>query len=120
MADGVELLNRADVAHGAPQVSQTPRAPACPNPFTTFLSEPGKPSRIHEYCVEPERQGKTCIWLCRRQGRRAVAWDRPDKDPDPEHGAGAFRLLGKNPWWSRFAFYNCVGVRHVQVRPEVE
>jgi hypothetical protein len=115
MTDGIELPNRADMAPGVTEVCPSPAPPTCANPFADSDSVLGKPSKIHKYCITPERQDKTCIWLCRKQGRRAVAWDRPDEDPEKGSG-GTFRLLGSNPWWNRFAFYNCVGVRHAQVR----
>lgn len=82
------------------------------NPFTHHSH--GRPSKIYDYCIDPQREGKTCIWLCRRQGYSFVAWDVAGEDV--EHGdTYSFRLLAGEKWWHRFTFYNYVGVRHVQV-----
>lgn len=48
------------------------------NPFTHRSH--GKPSKIYDYCIDPQREGKTCIWLCRRQGYSFVAWDVAGED----------------------------------------
>jgi hypothetical protein len=82
------------------------------NPFTHRAQ--GRQSKIYDYYIDPQREGKTCIWLCRRQGHSFVAWDVAGEDV--EHGdTCSFRLLAGEKWWHRFTFYNYVGARHVQV-----
>jgi hypothetical protein len=83
------------------------------NPFLN----PGKgnPSKIYDYCTDPQRQSKNCIWLCRKKGHSFIAWDVPTEDVEKSDGH-SFRLLDNDKWWGRIAFYNCVGARHVQAR----
>lgn len=81
-----------------------------PNPSEEKV---GKKSSIYDYCQDPQREGKTCIWFCRRQGRGFIAWD-----VDIESSATAFQSQNLNKWWRRFAFYNFIGVRHVHVSIE--
>lgn len=73
----------------------------------------GKRSKIFEYCSEPKRQDKNCIWFCRRRGRGSIAWAVTIEDI--ENSSNAFRLRNFNKWWRRFAFYNFIGVKHVEV-----
>jgi len=76
-------------------------------------SAKGSPSKIYDYCTDPQKQSKNCIWLCRKKGHSFIAWDVPTEDME-ESGGHSFRLLDSDKWWSRIAFYNCVGARHVQ------
>jgi hypothetical protein len=66
------------------------------NPLTYRAQ--GRQSKIYDYCIDPQREGKTCIWLCRRQGHSFVAWDVAGEDV--EHGdTCSFRLLAGEKWW---------------------
>ena len=60
------------------------------NPFED--SAKGIPSKIHDYCTDPHRQGKNCIWLCRKKGHSFVAWDVLIKDVE-KSDAHSFHLL---------------------------
>lgn len=71
----------------------------------------GKQSRIYGHCTDPIRKDGRCVWLCRRQGRRVIAWDIPLQDPEQS----VIDLGSQNRWWSRYSFYNFVGVQHVEV-----
>jgi hypothetical protein len=83
------------------------------NPFINHAK--GNPSKIYDYCTDPQRQSKTCIWLCRKKGHSFIAWDVSTEEVE-KSGGHSFRLLDSDKWWSRIAFYNCVGARHVQAR----
>jgi hypothetical protein len=57
----------------------------------------GRQSKIHDYCIDPQREGKTCIWLCRKQGHSFVAWDVPSEDVE-KGDTCSFRLLAGDKW----------------------
>lgn len=82
-------------------------------PLNPFQDIGGKPSKLNEYCNDPKRQAKSCIWFCRRYGRDVLASDVPTEDI--EKGSHSFKLQRFDNWWSRLGFYNIVGVRHVKV-----
>lgn len=86
-----------------------------PDPFRD--PQKGTKSIIYDYCNDARRSDKKCIWFCRQQGRKTVAWD--EEIEDIEDPASSFKLRDFNTWWRRFAFYNYVGVRHVQVSKSV-
>jgi hypothetical protein len=92
---------------GAPQNESAPLNP--------FKDPGGKQSKIHDYCTEPKRQAKSCVWFCRRYGRDVLAFDVNVEDI--EDGAKSLKLQRFDDWWRRFGFYNIVGVRHVKVSP---
>lgn len=81
------------------------------NSSNPLQDQKGKKSKIYDYCNDARRSDKKCIWFCRQQGRRTVAWDKEIGDIENQ----TFKLQDFNDWWRRFAFYNYVGVRHVQV-----
>jgi hypothetical protein len=82
-------------------------------PLNPYKDPGGIKSKIHEYCVHPERRAKSCIWFCRRYGRDVLASDIEFENI--EGGSRAFKLQSFDRWWSRLGFYNIVGVRHVMV-----
>lgn len=73
----------------------------------------GRPSKIHEYCSDTVRKGQNCMWFVRRYGRSTFASYIVIEDI--EKGSNPFKLQCFDSWWSRFGFYNIVGVRHVKV-----
>lgn len=84
-------------------------------PLNPSKDPDGIKSKIHEYCVDPQRQAKSCIWFCRRYGRDVLASDEDIENI--ESGPNSFKLQRFDKWWSRLGFYNIVGVRHVKVGP---
>ena len=86
-----------------------------PAPVNPFKDPGGKPSKIHEYCSEPQNRGSSCVWFCRRYGRNVLA--RDVKVEEMEEGSQVFKLQRFDNWWSRLGFYNIVDVRHVKVSP---
>ncbi|KAM0714407.1 hypothetical protein Q7P37_010194 [Cladosporium fusiforme] len=82
----------------------------CPDNNETISLAKGNPSKIHDYCTNPQRQAKSCIWLCRKEGRSFFAWDVPIEDVE-----NCFLTLHSSRWWSRFAFYDYVGARHIKL-----
>jgi hypothetical protein len=84
-------------------------------PLNPFKDPGGKQSKIHDYCSEPQRQAKSCIWFCRRYGRDVLAFDVTTEDI--KKGSQSFKLQRFDNWWNRLGFYNIVGVRHVKVGP---
>ena len=78
------------------------------NPFLD--QQHGKPSKIYVHCADRVKKHERCLWLCRRKGHYVVAWDVPLEDIEQ----GFINLKSQNRWWSRYLFYNFVGVKHVE------
>jgi hypothetical protein len=84
-------------------------------PLIATETSQGKPSKIHAYCKDAQRENQSCIWFCRGYGRDTLALDVNVEDVEKGSGRDSFQLRRFDKWWNRFGFYNIVGVRHVQV-----
>jgi hypothetical protein len=97
-----------------PQASNDPEFPTAPDLGSSQDSKRGRPSVIHEYCLNAQNEEHTkCIWVCMKKGKK---WIAKDIKIDKMDGVlGIPELRQQYSWWKRHSLYSVMGVKEVMV-----